>query len=79
MTMLSGSEYAVLNLHAAINHQMELDAAQTVYERVRARQRQSARHLANVTRRHCRLVALDAALVGSIAAVIITLLACMVV
>lgn len=77
--MLSGSECAVLNQQAAINHQMFLDDAQTTYERVCARRRQSARHLANVTRRHCRVVALDAALVGSIVAAIITLLACMVV
>ena len=76
--MLNFTECAVLNQHAAINHQMVLDDAQTTYERVCARRRQSARHLANVTRRHCRLVALDAALVGSIVTSIVTLLACVV-
>lgn len=76
--MLNFTECAVLNQHAAINYQMALDDAQTTYERVCARRRQSARHLANVTRRHCRLVALDAALVGSIVTSIITLLACVV-
>lgn len=76
--MLNFTECAVLNQRAAINHQMVLDDAQTTYERVCARRRQSARHLANVTRRHCRLVALDAALVGSIVTSIVTLLACVV-
>lgn len=76
--MLNFTECAVLNQHAAINYQMVLDDAQTTFNRINARRRQSVRRLANAARRHCRLVALDAALVGSIVTSIVTLLAIMV-
>lgn len=62
--MSNFAECATLNHHAAINHQMELDAATTMCERISARQRISCRRSSRAVRQKVRLAALDGALLG---------------
>lgn len=71
--MLSGSECAVLNQQAAINHQMKQDAAQTVYERIRARKRISGRSLSRAARQKNLVIAVNGVMLGAMLEGIIVL------
>lgn len=53
-----------LNERAALNHQLEVDAAQTMYNRIEAKRRQSARRINRAYRKSVTIVAIDAALIG---------------
>lgn len=66
------------NIRTTINHQLQLDEAETLLNRCEARRRQSARRISKAFREAVTTVAVDAALIGAILASSVVLLTCMV-
>lgn len=53
------------NERTALNRRLQEDAAQTMYNRIEAKRRQSVRRINRVYRKRVTTVAVDAALVGA--------------
>ena len=64
------------NYRTTINHQLQLDEAETLLSRCEARRRQSARRISKAFRKAVTTVAIDAALIGSIVTAAVVMVAC---